>query len=65
MADVPVSKLAEEWGITTSNARKYVRKKGVPTRKVIDPTKRGQRVLVLAPADADRIRILRMEETIS
>ena len=65
MADVPVIRLAEEWHITRSTARKYVLARGFTPKKVRDPASRGQWVLVVSTEEANRLRKIRIEETIN
>lgn len=65
MADVPLPVIAEEWGIHPSNVRRYAIKKGIKLRKVLDPSRGGQRVLVFSEVDAERLRRARQEESIA
>ena len=60
---VPLRDLAREWGIDVSTARKFVIKSKITTKKLRDPTRRGQKVLCLTPSNADRARQVRREES--
>lgn len=65
MTDVPLSQIAQEWNVHPSNARRYVLKKGFVPKKALDPSRRGQKVLVLSRENADLVRKARREETIA
>lgn len=59
---IPLTTLAQEWGIDKSNARKYVLAHGFDFVRVRSADRTHQLVLALSPTDAELVREVRTQE---